>query len=65
MLRKNREATLPDPHQVYSIISADICDRREGHPEGGIDPEEAKQIAKCIVEATSDAGLRIVPNEKD
>jgi hypothetical protein len=29
--------------------------------EGGIDPEEAKQVANCIVEALSEAGLRIVP----
>ena len=25
-----------------------------------MDPEEAKQIAKCIVEALADAGLKIV-----
>jgi hypothetical protein len=26
-----------------------------------MDPEEAKQVAKCIIEALSGAGLRIVP----
>jgi hypothetical protein len=29
-----------------------------------MDPEEAKQIAKCIVEALFDAGLQIVPLSK-
>ncbi|MEA2795925.1 MAG: hypothetical protein QOI87_3305 [Bradyrhizobium sp.] len=28
-------------------------------------PEEAKQIAKCIVEALSDAGFQIMPAQKD
>jgi hypothetical protein len=31
----------------------------------GMDPEEAKQIAKCIVEALFDAGVQIVPVNKD
>jgi hypothetical protein len=35
-----------DQHQVNSIIAAAICDCCKGHPEGGIDPEEAKQIPK-------------------
>jgi hypothetical protein len=26
-----------------------------------MDPEEAKQIAKCIIEALTDAGLQVVP----
>jgi hypothetical protein len=30
-----------------------------------MDPEEAKLIAKCIVEALADAGLEIVPVTKD
>jgi hypothetical protein len=30
-----------------------------------MDVEEAKQIAKCIVEALADAGLEIVPVSKD
>lgn len=30
-----------------------------------MDPEEAKQIAKCIVEALSDARFQIVPVETD
>jgi hypothetical protein len=50
-----------DQHQVNSIIAAAICNCRKGHPEGGIDPEEAKQIAKCVMEALTDAGLQIVP----
>jgi hypothetical protein len=30
------------------------------YPDGGIGPEEAKQMAKCIVEALFDAGFQIV-----
>jgi hypothetical protein len=30
-----------------------------------MDPEEAKQIAKCIVEALTDAGLQVVPISKN
>lgn len=50
---------MADPHQVNAIIATAICDCRKDHPEGRIDPGEAKQIAKSIVEALSDAGLNI------
>jgi hypothetical protein len=30
-----------------------------------IGPEEAKHVAKCIIEALSGAGLRIVPTNDD
>jgi hypothetical protein len=52
---------MSDQHQVNSIIATAIYDARKNHPEGTIDPEEAKQVAKCIIEALSNAGLRIVP----
>ena len=52
---------MADPHQVNLIIATAICDCRKDHPEHGLDPEEAKQIAKCIVAALTDAGLKIVP----
>jgi hypothetical protein len=52
---------MADQHQVNSIIATAICDCRKDHPEGGIDPQEAKQIAKCIIEALTDGGLQIVP----
>jgi hypothetical protein len=53
-----------DQHQVSSIITAAICDAHKNHPDGRMDPEEAKQIAKCIVEALADGGLQIVPVSK-
>jgi predicted ABC-type transport system involved in lysophospholipase L1 biosynthesis ATPase subunit len=62
---ENQEASLADPHQVNSIISGAICDCRKDHPDGRLDPQEAKQIAKCILEALSDAGLEIVTLTKD
>lgn len=53
-----------DQHQVNSMIATAICDARKNHPDGPMDPEEAKQIAKCIIEALADAGLEIVPAGK-
>jgi hypothetical protein len=50
---------LADPHQVNSIIATAICDCQKDHPDAAMHPDEAKQIAKCIVEALSGAGLEI------
>jgi hypothetical protein len=50
---------LADEHQVNSIIATAICECFRQHPEQNLDPEEAKQMAKCVVEALSDAGLQI------
>ena len=54
---KNLEGIMTDPHQVISIMATTICDARKDHPDYRMDPEEAKQIAKCIVEALTDAGI--------
>jgi hypothetical protein len=56
-----RRRVMTDQHQVNSIIATAICDCRKDHPDR-IDPEEAKQIAKCIILALADAGLEIVPS---
>ena len=56
---------MSDQHQVNSIIATAIYDARKDHPKGAMDPEEAKQVAKCIIEALSDAGLRIAPVSDD
>jgi len=50
---------MADQHQVNSIIATAICDCSKEYPEQTIDPEEAKQMAKCIIEALTDAGLEI------
>jgi hypothetical protein len=56
---------MTDQHQVNSIIATAICDARKNDPsEHRMDPEEAKQLAKCILDALADAGLQIVPVEK-
>ena len=52
---------MTDEHQVNSIIAAAICDAQKDHPIHQMDPEQAKQIAKCITEALTGAGLQIVP----
>jgi hypothetical protein len=49
-----------DQHQVNSIIANAICDARKDNAQGRMESEEAKHIAKCIVEALSNAGLEIV-----
>ena len=48
-----------DQHQVNSIIAATISECSNVHPDRKIDTEEAKQMAKCIIEALTDAGLEI------
>jgi hypothetical protein len=52
---------MADQHQVNSIIATAIWDARKDHPDYRMNPEEAKQIAKCIIEALAEAGLQIVP----
>ena len=46
-------------------IAAAIADTRKDHPDGRMEPEEAKQVAKCIIEALFSAGLQIVPVSAD
>jgi hypothetical protein len=56
---------MSDEHQVNAIIATAISDSRRDHPDGRIDPEEAKQMAKCIMEALAGAGLEIMPVSKE
>jgi hypothetical protein len=44
-----------------SPMQVDCFLKVKDHPEGRIDPEEAKHVAKRVVEALSGARLRIVP----
>ena len=59
-----REDLMTDPHEVNLIIANAICDAHKTQQENRMNPEEAKQIAKCIIEALSDAGFEIVPAGK-
>ncbi len=52
---------MTDQHQQNSIIATAICGALKDYPELHIDPEQAKQIAKCILEALTDGGLEITP----
>jgi hypothetical protein len=56
----SQKVQMDDPHQVMTIIATAISDARNATDGRPLDPEEAKQIAKCICEALSDAGLQIV-----
>ena len=48
-----------DEHQVHAIIATAIGECQREHPDGHVDPEEAKRMAKCIIAALTDAGLQI------
>jgi hypothetical protein len=48
-----------DQHQVISIIATAIYECFKDRPEQQIDSEEAKQAAKCVIEALTEAGLEI------
>jgi len=64
VLCSNRiEAIMTDPYQVNSIIAVAICEARGDHPDKRMDSDEAQRIAKCIAEALTGAGLKIVPSD--
>ena len=48
-----------DQHQVISIIATAVSECLNDGPDQKIGLEEAKQIAKCVVEALVEAGLEI------
>jgi hypothetical protein len=48
-----------DQHQVNTIIATAICECSGERSEHKIAPEQAKQMAKCIIAALSEAGLVI------
>jgi hypothetical protein len=50
---------MADRHQVNAIMATAICDCLKDDASRRIDPEQAKQIAKCIVVALAEAGLVI------
>jgi predicted ATPase len=50
-----------DQHQLYALIAKAICDIRKDDRERQMDLEEAKQIAKCVLEALAGAGFEIRP----
>jgi hypothetical protein len=52
---------LDDPHQVSALIATAICDWRKDQSDPPLSPEQAKHLAKCIIQALSDAGLQISP----
>jgi hypothetical protein len=52
-----------DQHQVNTIIATAICECSGERPEHKIAPEQAKQMAKCIIAALNNAGLEICLHE--
>lgn len=51
---------MDDPHQVNTMMAAAICDFFKGRTNVKIGTEEAKILAKQIVEALNGAGLQVV-----
>ena len=64
-LRVPRASGVPHTLQGGESFMHDSGVSRKDCPSGGMDPEEAKQIAKCIVAALTDAGLEIVPASRN
>ena len=50
---------MADEHQTNAIIATAILDSVREHPDHGIDPEQAKLMAKLILAALTNAGLEI------
>jgi len=48
-----------DQHQVISIIATAVSECLNESSDQTIGLEEAKQIAKCVIEALAEAGLEI------
>lgn len=55
---------MADQHGLYALIAKAICEARKGDPMREMAPEEAKHIAKCVVEALADAGFQITALDK-
>lgn len=51
---------MDDPHQVNTLIAAAICDFFKARADGQIGTEEAKILAKQVVEALNESGLQII-----
>jgi hypothetical protein len=54
-----------DEHQQIALIGTAISEAMTNcNAEAPrLEPEQSKQLAKCIVEALADAGLQIIPAE--
>jgi hypothetical protein len=53
------ERKMVDQHQVISIIATAVSECLNESPDQKLGLEEAKQIAKCIIEALAEALLEI------
>jgi hypothetical protein len=50
---------MADEHQTNALIATAILESVRDHPNSAIDPEQAKLMAKHILEALADAGLQV------
>jgi hypothetical protein len=54
---------LTDRHQQIALIATAISEAMTNCSAQAplLEPEQGKQLAKCVVEALADAGLQIIP----
>jgi hypothetical protein len=50
---------MADPHQISALIASSILECIRHNPTGVVHAEEAKVMAKCIIEQLRDAGFYI------
>lgn len=62
---QHRERPLTDRHQHIALIATAISEAmtNSNAEASRLEPEQSKQLAKCVVEALADAGLQITPAE--
>jgi len=62
LCNSERRQLVDDQHQVISIIATAVFECFKERPDQNVGIEEAKQIAKCIIEALAEAGLEVGPH---
>lgn len=50
---------MTDAHHIPALIASSITECSKHNPAGGVHAEEAKVMAKCIIEQLRDAGYQI------
>ena len=50
---------MTDEHQTNAVVATVLIESFKDHPDHKLDPEEAKLIAKRILEALKDAGFQV------
>jgi len=57
--RSMKGCFMTDEHQTNAVVATVLIESFKDHPDHKLDPEEAKLIAKRILEALKDAGFQV------